>query len=90
MRNSHSNLQDPEKVLKCACGEILRRKDWADHWRACYKASARPATEEEVKSLLWYEEHRRQEDAKHEQWRNTELPLLTEEFRERARKNGHA
>lgn len=90
MRKFNPRLKDPEKVLKCACGDILRQKNWANHWLTCYKGSARPATEEEVKSLLWYEEHRRQEDAKHEQWRRTELPLLTEEFRERARKNGHA
>ena len=90
MRFSHSNLQDPEKVLKCACGDILRRKDWADHWYFCYKGSARPANEQEIKSLLWHEEHRRQEDAKHEQWCKTELPKLTALLRERARQNGHA
>jgi len=85
-----TTMKDPEGVLRCACGDILRRKDWADHWRACYKGSARPATEEEKKSLLWYEEHRRQQDAIHEQWLKTELPRLAEEFRERARKAGHA
>jgi len=90
MSEVNPRLRDPEGVLKCACGEILRRKDWARHWYSCYKGSARPATKEEIESLLWYEEHRRQQDAEHEQWRKTELPRLTEEFRERARKAGHA
>lgn len=84
------NPKDPEGVLRCACGDILRQKDWADHWYSCYKGSARPATEEEKKSLLWYEEHRRQQDAAHKQWCETELPRLTELFRERARLAGHA
>jgi hypothetical protein len=83
-------LQDPEKVLKCASGDILRRKDWAGHWYSCYKGSARPATEEEIKSLLWYEEYRRKQDAEHEQWMRTELPKLTALLRERAVQNGHA
>jgi hypothetical protein len=90
MSNVNPRLKDPEGVLKCACGDILRRKNWADHWYICYKGSARPATAEEIKSLLCYEEHRRQQDAEHEQWRITELPKLTELFRERARQNGHA
>ncbi len=84
------NPKDPEGVLRCACGHILRRKCWADHWRACYMGAAHPATEEEKKSLLWYEEHRRQQDAAHKQWCETELPRLAEEFRERARLAGHA
>lgn len=90
MSEVNPRLRDPEGVLKCACGDILRRKEWADHWYSCYKGSARPATKEEIKSLLWYEEHRRQQDAEHKQWCKTELPRLAEEFRERARQNGHA
>ena len=90
MSEFNPRLKDPEGVLKCACGDILRRKNWAGHWYSCYKGSARPATEEEIKSLLRYEEHRRQQDAAHKQWLETELPKLTTLFRERARIAGHA
>jgi hypothetical protein len=90
MSEVNPQLKEPEKVLKCACGDILRQKDWARHWYSCYKGSARPATEEEIKSLRGYEEHRRQQDAAHKQWLETELPKLTALFRERARIAGHA
>ena len=51
----NKRLPDPEKVLRCACGDILRRKNWRDHWNICCKGSAREATAEEIKMLEAHE-----------------------------------
>ncbi|MEN6550109.1 MAG: hypothetical protein ABFE07_29040 [Armatimonadia bacterium] len=52
---------DPEKIVKCACGLVMRQKKWADHWRGCYQAGGVEVDEHDVQNLLRWEELKRQE-----------------------------
>ncbi len=70
MSDYNPRLREPEKIVKCACGLPMRQKNWAVHWRGCHKGYSVEVTEQDVKALLRYEEHRRQQDAEHEKWLN--------------------
>jgi len=59
---------DGGKIVKCACGLVLRQKDWSDHWRSCYKGSSVPVSQADVDALLAHEQHVRERDAEHEKW----------------------
>ena len=48
-------LPDPERIVKCACGLVLRQKNWVYHWRTCYKGSAVPVTQQDINNLLEHE-----------------------------------
>lgn len=59
---------EPEKVVKCACGLVMRQKNWRDHWYTCYKGSSVPVTEQDRVDLEYHEDHLRQAAREHEEW----------------------
>ena len=46
------------KIAKCACGLTMRAKDWAMHWRTCYKGSSVPVTPDDIAALEYHEARR--------------------------------
>jgi hypothetical protein len=63
------------KVVKCACGLPMRQKNWADHWRTCYKGSSVPVRDSDVSALLASEDMQRKDAEEHAEWlrsRNSE------------------
>jgi hypothetical protein len=59
---------DLEKAIRCGCGLILRRKNWAGHWNGCSVGSARDATPEEVELLEKQEARLAKEAEEHVKW----------------------
>lgn len=50
-------MDEPDKVVKCCCGSILRRRAWPSHWRSCRQGgtSPDPVTADDVRALELYE-----------------------------------
>jgi hypothetical protein len=62
------SAMDPDRVVKCACGLTMRQRDWSDHWRSCYKGSSVPVTDDDIATLLDWEERRKTAAAEHKAW----------------------
>ncbi len=53
-------MNDPNSIVKCACGLPMRLREWENHWRTCYVASPVPATEQDIRGLEAYEQRRKE------------------------------
>jgi hypothetical protein len=51
-RPPHLKKKDPNRVVKCGCGSVMRVRDWIGHWNGCRVARmGGEPTAEEVASL---------------------------------------
>ena len=49
---------DPEGIVKCGCGDVMRRRRWAAHWNGCRVGSGTPTTEPaDIAAVVWYENY---------------------------------
>jgi len=39
------------KLSKCGCGLVMRKEEWASHWRTCKNARSVEITEQDIKDF---------------------------------------